>query len=87
MRFDSNTGASQSVYRQNDALDLIYYNAGLNDVSHNKFRCIFFITARLSMVARMPPRLHEDELLVAGDGEQGVGRHVGDDPPGCTPAS
>ena len=28
MRFDSNTGASQSVYRQNDALDLIYY-AGL----------------------------------------------------------
>ena len=25
------------------------------------------------MVARMPPRLHEDELLVARDGEQGDG--------------
>ena len=40
----------------------------------------FFITARLSMVARMPPRLHEDELLVARDGEQGVGHHDGDVP-------
>ena len=26
----------------------------------------------------MPPRLHEDELLVARDGAQGVGHHDGD---------
>ena len=47
-------------------------------VLNTKFRFNFLILP--GMVALLPPPLHADKLLVAGDIEQGVGRQVGDDP-------